>query len=222
MGSTLTVDNIKDSGDNTLVSSTGSGHTIASGVAVPAAGITGAIPSNVTGGAGLDYVPTFNATTSPAFAVSVNDTGSVTNIDSTWRTAEFTHDSGDNTAPLYLGDHLYNIGGMFDLSNNWFLPTVAGYYNFYYNFNIHNIGADIRISVRFLRSEDSSDNWYGRFASGGLQTSSAEQANFSFAARPVYLNGTTHRVFVRHQIHSGGYGFNRGSHQLVFSGWRVG
>ena len=32
MGSTLTVDNIKDSGDNTLVSSTGSGHTIASGV----------------------------------------------------------------------------------------------------------------------------------------------------------------------------------------------
>jgi hypothetical protein len=35
MGSTLTVDNIKDSGDNTLVSSTGSGHTIASGVSFP-------------------------------------------------------------------------------------------------------------------------------------------------------------------------------------------
>ena len=47
MGSTLTVDNIKDSGDNTLVSSTGSGHTIASGVAVPAAGVTGTLGSGV-------------------------------------------------------------------------------------------------------------------------------------------------------------------------------
>jgi len=47
MGSTLTVDNIKDSGDNTLVSSTGSGHTIASGVTVPAAGITGTLGSGV-------------------------------------------------------------------------------------------------------------------------------------------------------------------------------
>ena len=37
MGSTLTVDNIKDSGDNTLVSSTGSGHTLASGVSLTSA-----------------------------------------------------------------------------------------------------------------------------------------------------------------------------------------
>ena len=52
MGSTLTVDNIKDSGDNTLVSSTGSGHTLASGIAVPAAGITGTLGSGVTFPAG--------------------------------------------------------------------------------------------------------------------------------------------------------------------------
>ena len=52
MGSTLTVDNIKDSGDNTLVSSTGSGHTIASGVAVPAAGVTGTLGSGITFPAG--------------------------------------------------------------------------------------------------------------------------------------------------------------------------
>jgi hypothetical protein len=50
MGSTLTVDNIKDSGDNTLVSSTGSGHTLASGVVssmtgIPAAGVTGLLSS---------------------------------------------------------------------------------------------------------------------------------------------------------------------------------
>ena len=48
MGSTLTVDNIKDSGDNTLVSSTGSGHTLASGVAIPAAGVTGTLGSEVS------------------------------------------------------------------------------------------------------------------------------------------------------------------------------
>ncbi len=48
MASILKVDKIVDSGSNVLATSSGSGHTIDSGVTIPAAGITGTIPSGVS------------------------------------------------------------------------------------------------------------------------------------------------------------------------------
>jgi hypothetical protein len=51
MGSTLTVDNIKDSGDNTLVSSTGSGYTLASGVNINTSLASATFPAGGTGNA---------------------------------------------------------------------------------------------------------------------------------------------------------------------------
>ena len=60
------------------------------------------------------------------------------------------------------------------------------------------------------------------FFTASEQTSTSAQTNFGFTSGPVYMNGTTHRAFIMHQVHSGSYGFNKGSHQMGFRGWRVG
>lgn len=167
----------------------------------------------------------FNATSWPAFAVGNADADTVTNVDTTWRKVEWNHSSGTNAtsgSTSYVADHLFNIGGFFDLGNDWFLPTVAGYYCFSYYTNVHNVGADRRYDVRFYRSADATGDWYDQFFTAGEQTSTSEQTNFGFTTGPVYMNGTTHRVFIMHKIHSGSYGFNKGSHQQGFRGWRVG
>ena len=194
--------------------------------------MTGTIGSGVTLGSAstIDNTHTgvqhpFNATSSPAFAVGNDDGASLTNVDTTWRKVEWTHSSGTNATSggtAYLADHLFNIGGMFDLSNDWFLPTVAGYYCFSYYTNVHNIGADVRYNVKFYRSADATGDWYDQFFTASEQTSTSDQTNFGFTSGPVYMNGTTHRAFIMHQVHSGSYGFNKGSHQMGFRGWRVG
>ena len=210
-------------------------------------GMTGELGSGVTGGSGINALGTvtsgtigsgvtidnthegvqhpFNATSWPAFAVGNADADTVTNVDTTWRKVEWNHSSGTNAtsgSTSYVADHLFNIGGFFDLNNDWFLPTVAGYYCFSYYTNVHNVGADRRYDVRFYRSADATGDWYDQFFTAGEQTSTSEQTNFGFTTGPVYMNGTTHRVFIMHKIHSGSYGFNKGSHQQGFRGWRVG
>ena len=80
MGSTLTVDNIKDSGDNTLVSSTGSGHTIASGVTNNAGVASGTIDSGVTNNAGVaSGAITYTSGVAPAWFLTHFRDFSVTN-----------------------------------------------------------------------------------------------------------------------------------------------
>ena len=101
MGSTLTVDNIKDSGDNTLVSSTGSGHTIASGVTNNAGVASGTIESGVafpakpTGATGGHILQTVLTEYNTATPISSNDVAAPT---STGLTCAIT--------PLYAGSVL--------------------------------------------------------------------------------------------------------------------
>ena len=241
VNSNITLSTVKSTGDVVLTAGgayTITGTGVLSGGSLLAkersdlTGMTGTIGSGVTLGSAstIDNTHTgvqhpFNATSSPAFAVGNDDGASLTNVDTTWRKVEWTHSSGTNATSggtAYLADHLFNIGGFFDLNNDWFLPTVAGYYCFSYYTNVHNVGADRRYDVRFYRSADATGDWYDQFFTAGEQTSTSEQTNFGFTTGPVYMNGTTHRVFIMHKIHSGSYGFNKGSHQQGFRGWRVG
>ena len=241
VNSNITLSTVKSTGDVVLTAGgayTITGTGVLSGGSLLAkersdlTGMTGTIGSGVTLGSAstIDNTHTgvqhpFNATSSPAFAVGNDDGASLTNVDTTWRKVEWTHSSGTNATSggtAYLADHLFNIGGMFDLSNDWFLPTVAGYYCFSYYVNIHNVGADVRYNVRFYRSADTTGDWYDQFFTASEQTSTSAQTNFGFTSGPVYMNGTTHRAFIMHQVHSGSYGFNKGSHQMGFRGWRVG
>jgi hypothetical protein len=76
MGSTLTVDNIKDSGDNTLVSSTGSGHTIASG-AFPAGIMIQVVQNNFADNTSYPgSTNTFIEVTEASTAITLNGTNS--------------------------------------------------------------------------------------------------------------------------------------------------
>ena len=229
-------DDITITGDTTTRTISGSGTiqgaTLAQTPNASVTGMTGTLGAGVTIGsaATIDNTHTgvqhpFNATSWPAFAVGNADADTVTNVDTTWRKVQWNHSSGTNAtsgSTSYVADHLFNIGGFFDLGNDWFLPTVAGYYCFSYYTNVHNVGADRRYDVRFYRSADATGDWYDQFFTAGEQTSTSEQTNFGFTTGPVYMNGTTHRVFIMHKIHSGSYGFNKGSHQQGFRGWRVG
>jgi hypothetical protein len=104
MGSTLTVDNIKDSGDNTLVSSTGSGHTIASGVTNNAGVASGTIGSGVA-------FPVGTAMNGPTF--------------SAYKTVNQTIANNVVTKVLFETEDFDTNS---DYTNSRFTPTVAGYY----------------------------------------------------------------------------------------------
>ena len=162
MGSTLTVDNIKDSGDNTLVSSTGSGHTIASGVTNNAGVASGVIDSAVTGYTGIKAFQQFRLTTGKNTITSESDV-----------TANIAEVSGG------LNSNITQSSGIFSFA-------LTGIYWIMWNFNT-SYDNQTRYAYAWINATTNGSSYshvargaIGRFDPGGSDVHSSGTVNYLF------------------------------------------
>ena len=98
---------------------------------------------------------------------------------------------------VQLNDVVWNVGGHFDTSNNWFKPTVAGYYQIIWHVTIQSSTPDF-VLARIYKN----GSVYGDFGTG--ESNAANMWQRPVGVSLMYLNGTSDYVefYVHHNVGS--------------------
>ena len=161
-------------------------------------------------------------------ALSINSDGVVTKPNTVLfhvhQTSEQTGLSDSAWTKVTFDAALYNVGSHFDLTNNYFKPTVAGYYMCYANTWVHDNGGS-GINACFASFYKNGSRLYdGEFSPKTTDSDTAEEA--AMITGLVYLNGTTDylesRIWINTSANTAGKTQGGNSERVYFGGHLVG
>jgi len=178
MASTIQVDNIKDIGGNTIISSNGSG-TFTSNLPASAPNVstaTGTLPI-ANGGTGAATLSAAGLVSSPMFRA--------------YNTGGFTANA--DTMTNFADTEVFDIGSCYNTSTKRFTPNVAGYYFFIVTARTNSTSAWAYMSARLRKNgTEFAVNVNNNTSTGSVHITGVCQLNGSsdYVEGVIYCNST--------------------------------
>jgi len=179
MASTIQVDNIKDIGGNTIISSNGSG-TFTSNLSSNVSSVTGTLPI-ANGGTGAATFAAAGLANTPAFLAQKSSTQSV---------------DSDSTTKVTFTEEIFDSNGTYDTSNSRFTPGVAGKYCISSQIGFENM-SDAKYCANYLYVNGSTLN----SRSMGLNVNGADTTQDLFFNFTYIVNASAtdyYEIYTRH------------------------